>query len=173
MCCWRLAANTERKKVAKNRYLGTIAQLRRAISFKLCNEGTYRQSGKNLLSSNMSSTCSHNMVNFGPIAAEILSLVWGRGSPANFNGFRVLSSVTARHLVVGVSQTLRRWTEGATAGRPSRWASAHILVYSISVYVLGLSACSQMSTRALTGSSVRNCCCILVRIYPLSFRAVG
>jgi len=25
-----------------------------------------------------------------------------------------LGSVTARHLVVGVSQTLRRWTEGAT-----------------------------------------------------------
>jgi len=24
------------------------------------------------------------------------------------------NSVTARHLVVGVSQTLRRWTEGAT-----------------------------------------------------------
>jgi len=32
MCCSRLAANTGRKKVAKNRHLGTIAQLRRAIS---------------------------------------------------------------------------------------------------------------------------------------------
>ena len=28
------------------------------------------------------------MVNFIPLAAEILSLVWG--TPANFNGFRVL-----------------------------------------------------------------------------------
>ena len=27
MCCKRLAANTGRKKVAKNRHLGTIAQL--------------------------------------------------------------------------------------------------------------------------------------------------
>ena len=27
------------------------------------------------------------MVNFGPLAAEIVSLVWG--TPANFNGFRV------------------------------------------------------------------------------------
>jgi len=26
------------------------------------------------------------MVNFGPLAAEIVSLVWG--TPANFNGFR-------------------------------------------------------------------------------------
>ena len=32
MCCTRLAANTGRKKVAKNRHLGTIAQLCRAIS---------------------------------------------------------------------------------------------------------------------------------------------
>ena len=31
---------------------------------------------KNLLSSNMSSTCPHNMVNFGPIAAEIGLPVW-------------------------------------------------------------------------------------------------
>jgi len=28
------------------------------------------------------------MVYFGPLVAEILSLVWG--TPANFNGFRVL-----------------------------------------------------------------------------------
>ena len=43
---------------------------------------------KNLLSSNISSTCPHNMVNFGPLAAEIVSLAWG--TPANFKGFRVL-----------------------------------------------------------------------------------
>ena len=35
MCCSRLAANTGRKKVAKNRYLGTIAQLRLAISSQI------------------------------------------------------------------------------------------------------------------------------------------
>jgi len=43
--------------------------------------------GKNLLNSNISSTCPHNMVNFGPLAAEISSGVWG--TPANFNGFHV------------------------------------------------------------------------------------
>jgi len=32
---------------------------------------------KNLLSSNISSTYAHNMVNFGPLAAEIVSGVWG------------------------------------------------------------------------------------------------
>jgi len=34
------------------------------------------------------------MVNFGPLAAEIVSLVWG--TLGNFNGFRVFGSVTAR-----------------------------------------------------------------------------
>jgi len=32
---------------------------------------------KNLLSSNISSTCPHNMANFGPLAAEIGPVVWG------------------------------------------------------------------------------------------------
>ena len=51
----------------------------------------YRQSEKNLLSSNISSTCPHNMVNFGPLAAEIVSLVWG--TPGNFDGFHVLAAL--------------------------------------------------------------------------------
>jgi len=34
-CCTRLAENTVRKKVAKYRHLGTIAQLCRAISSQL------------------------------------------------------------------------------------------------------------------------------------------
>jgi len=34
-CCMRLAENTGRKKVVKNRYLGTIAQICRAISSQL------------------------------------------------------------------------------------------------------------------------------------------
>ena len=46
---------------------------------------------KNLLSSNMSSTCSHNMANFGPLAAEIDPVVGG--TAANFNGFRVLAAL--------------------------------------------------------------------------------
>jgi len=64
----RLAENTGRKKVAKNRHVGTIEQLCRAISSQLRHVSTV---GKNLLTSNMSSRCPHNMVNFGPLAAEI------------------------------------------------------------------------------------------------------
>ena len=46
------------------------------------------------------------MVNFGLLADEIVSGVWG--TPANFNGFRVLAALLHGILVVGVSQTLRR-----------------------------------------------------------------
>jgi len=46
------------------------------------------------------------MVNFGPLAAEIGSGVWG--TPANFNGFRVLAALLHGTLVVGISQTLQR-----------------------------------------------------------------
>jgi len=68
--------------------MGTIAQLPRAISSQLGHVSTI---GKNLLSSNTASTCPYNMVNFGLLVAEILSLVWG--TPVNFNGFRVLAAL--------------------------------------------------------------------------------
>ena len=81
---------------------------------------------KNLLSSNTSSTCPYNMVNFGPVVAEILSLVWG--TPGTFNGFRVLAALLHGTLLVGVSQTaaLNRGRNLYSAGRPSCWALAHI-----------------------------------------------
>jgi len=44
------------------------------------------------------------MVNFGAIAAEIGLPVWG--TPANFNGFRVLAALLHGSQVVGVRQTL-------------------------------------------------------------------
>jgi len=61
MCCMRLAANAGPKKVAKNRHLGTIAQICRAISSQLGHVSTIGE--KNLLSSNISSRCPYNMVN--------------------------------------------------------------------------------------------------------------
>jgi len=60
---------------------------------------------KNLPSSNISSRCLHNMVNFGLLAAEIGPVVWG--TPANFNGFRVLAVLLHGSQVVGVSQMQR------------------------------------------------------------------
>jgi len=49
---------------------------------------------------------------FAVAAAEISPVVWG--TPANFNGFHVLAALLHSILVVGVSQTLQRWKEGAT-----------------------------------------------------------
>jgi len=81
---------------------------------------------KNLLNSNVSPTCSHNMLNFGPLTAEICWRVWD--TPANFNRFRDLAVLLHGTLVVGVSQTaaLNRGRHPYSPGRPARWALAHI-----------------------------------------------
>jgi len=68
------------QKVAKNRHLGTIPQLCLAISSQLRHVSTI---GKKLVKQQYLHYMPHNMVNFGPLAAEIVSLVWG--TPANFN----------------------------------------------------------------------------------------
>jgi len=61
---------------------------------------------KKLLSSNIFPICPYNIVNFGLLAAGIVSSVWG--TPANFNGFRVLAALLHGTLVLGVIETLRR-----------------------------------------------------------------
>jgi len=67
---------------------------------------------KQLLCSNTSSMCPRNMAKFRPLTAGIGSGVWG--TPTNFNGFRIFAALLHGTLVVGISQTLWRWTEGAT-----------------------------------------------------------
>jgi len=70
------------------------------------------------------------MANFGPLAAEICWQVWG--TPANFNGFRVLAAFTAQYSSSGRQPnvaTLNRGRHLYSAGRPSSWASAHIIVF--------------------------------------------
>ena len=55
----------------------------------------YISNQKNLLNSDTSFTCPHNMVNFGPLMAEICWRVWG--TPANFNRFRILALLLYQH----------------------------------------------------------------------------
>jgi len=96
---------------------------------------------KNLLSSNISSTCPDNMVNFGPLAAEICRRVWG--TPANFNGFRVLAALLHGIPVFGRQPNIAPLNRGRhiySAGRPSHWA-AHILVLGL---VIPCQAISEM-----------------------------
>ena len=108
---------------------------------------------KNLLSSNIFSTCPHDMVNFGPLAAEIFSLVWG--TPANFNWFRILAALLHGTLVVGVSQTLRRWIEGATYVRQGDHHVGHWPTFSFAL-LLPYKQYSRYLHWHLTGCTVTN-----------------
>ena len=87
-CCTRLAENTGRKKVANGHHRTTLSGYHNTQSSQLRHVSTI---GKEVLSSNMSSRCPHNIVNFGPLAAEIGLPVWG--IQANFHGFRDLASL--------------------------------------------------------------------------------
>jgi len=62
--------------------------------------------GKKLIKQQYLPHMSSQYGELGPLAAEIRSGVWG--TPANFNGFRILGALLHGTLVVGVSQTLRR-----------------------------------------------------------------
>jgi len=91
-----------------------------------------------LLSSNMSSTCPHNMVNLGPLTAEIGSTIWGplpiSTGFASWQRYCTTSS-SGRQLNFAA---LNRGRHLCSAGRPSRWALAHIssiLYFSILLLV--------------------------------------
>jgi len=94
----------------------------------------YRQSEKNLLSSDISSTCPHNMVNFGLLAAEIVSGVWG--TPATSTA----SASWQRYCTESSSErqpnfaALNRWRHLCSTGRPSCWALAHISCLSFFLF---------------------------------------
>jgi len=83
MCCTLLVKNTGSKNYAKIAIcLCTIAQLCRSISLQLRHIST---SGEKLVKRqiNMSSTCSHNVVNLGP------HHVWKYGSDIHLRPLRI------------------------------------------------------------------------------------
>ena len=96
MCCTRLAGNTGRKK-------SPFWYHRIILSGYIFGTQACIDDRKNLLNSNISSTCPDNMVNFGLLTAEMRWRVWG--TTANFNVFRVLAALLRGTLAVGVSQT--------------------------------------------------------------------
>jgi len=75
-----------RQKVAKNRHLRTITQFCRVFATMACIDNQKNVKQQYLLQT------PRNMVNLGPLAAEIGSGVWG--TPANFNGFLVFVTAT-------------------------------------------------------------------------------
>jgi len=99
MYCTRLAGNAGRKNHQKSppvHHHTILSGYIFATKARIDNR-------KNLLISNISSICPHNMVNFSQLAAEICSLVCG--TPANFNGFRVLASLLQRRRATEANQT--------------------------------------------------------------------
>jgi len=78
------------------------------------------------------------MANFGPLTAEIGSGVWG--TAANLQRVSRLGSVTARHSSIGRQPNfaaLKRGRQLYSAGLPSRWALAHILVFISFTFATG------------------------------------
>jgi len=73
---------------------------------------------KNLLNSNISPRCPHNMANFDLLAAEIRCRVWGTLQIST--GFASWQRYFA---------ALNRGRHLCSAGRPSRWALAHVSSY--------------------------------------------
>ena len=63
------------------------------------------------------------------------------GYPCEFQLVSSLGSVTARHLVVGVSQTLRRWTEGATYIRQGDHHVGHWPTFLVLLFFRTINCC--------------------------------
>ena len=126
MCCTWLAENTGRKNDAKKSPSGHHPT--NLSGYIFATEACIDNRKKNLLSSNTSSTCTHNMVNFGLLAAEIVSGVWG--TPATFNGFRFLAALLHGSQAASERQpnfaALNRGRHLYSAVRPSRLTLAHI-----------------------------------------------
>jgi len=107
MCCTWLAGNAGPQKSPKIRQKIAIwAPSHNFVGLYIATKACIDSWKKNLLNSNPAPTCPHNIVNFGLLTAEICLGVWG--TPANFNGFRVLAALVHGTAVLGVSQTLRR-----------------------------------------------------------------
>jgi len=143
MYCMRLSGNAGPKKSPKIRHLGSIAQFCRAIFFSQLRHVSII--GKKVLNSNIPPTCAHDMVNFGSLAAEIVSLVWG--TPANFNWFRVLASLLQRRRSTVANQTLH-----------DVWPSPGLVHY---IYIFG------GSCHVAEFCQVQNLLCVQVLLSPI------
>jgi len=101
MYCTRLAENTGRKKSPKIRRMRTIAQICRAAFSQRRHVSTIGKHFKQQYLLHMSSQCGEVRPTNGlEIGAGV------RGTPANFNGFRVLTSLLHRRRSTEVNQTL-------------------------------------------------------------------
>jgi len=90
------------------------------------------------------------MENYSPLAAEICWRVWG--IPANIEGFRVLAALWHSSSARQPKFTaLDRGRHLHSAGRPSRWALAHILVI---LWFAGTEQQQIIKTALINGSQI-------------------
>ena len=146
MCCAWLAGNAGPKKSPSGHHRTTLS------GYIFATE-VFIDDRKNLLNSNVSPTSPHNMVNFGPRATEICRLSASLGHhPGKFQRVSRLGSVTAWHSSSGRqpnSAALNRGRHLYSAGRPSRWALAHISSYNCYRYYY---FCQAMGISDMTGA---------------------
>ena len=128
-CCMRLAGNAGAKKLPKMRHLGTIAQVYRAIPSQLRHVSTI---GKKLVKQQYVLQMSPQYGVLRPTSG------WDRftnfGHPCKFQRVSRLGSVTAWQSSSERQPNFAAFNRGrhlCSAGRPSGWALAHILVVSI------------------------------------------
>jgi len=127
-----LAEIQDAKKVSKNRHLGTIAQLCRAISSQLRHISTI---GKKLVKQQYLLHMSSQYGELRPTSS------WDRsgslGHHCKFQRVSRLGSVTARHCSNGRQPNFAALNRGRhlySAGRPSRWTLATFLVLYLKYY---------------------------------------
>ena len=98
MCCMRLAGNAGPKKSQSEHLCTNLSGHIFATKARIDNQ-------KKLVKQQCLPHMSSQYGELSPLAAEICWRV--SGTPANFNGFRILAALLHGTLVVGVSQTLR------------------------------------------------------------------
>jgi len=118
-CCTWFTENTGCKNDAKK---SPSAHYHTALScYIFATKARIDNRKKNFLNSNISSTCPHSMANFSPLTAKIFWRVWG--TPAHFNGLRILASLLQRRRSPEANQTLH-----------NVWPSPGLLHY---IYIFG------------------------------------
>jgi len=126
MCCTRLAGNAG-PKIAISAPLDTIAQLCRAISSQLTHASI--NNGKNVVKQQYLLQMSSQYGELRPTNGW--DRVFSFEYLCKFQRVSRLGSVTARHSSSGRQLNFAALNRGRhlySAGRPSRWALAHILV---------------------------------------------
>ena len=139
----RYAARCKYRTQKKSPKIAIWAQSHNFVGPYLCNQGTYRQSEKFVKQQYV----LHMSTQHGEFRPTSVEVVWG--TPANFSGFRVLAALLHGSGHQPNFALLNRERHLCSAGRLSRWALAHILVFflqctnrSCSCWSVGRSFCA-------------------------------